>query len=207
MEAIASNSQDGKLEVKLNSIHPTKNVCPENAVRELLRSIGEDPDREGLLDTPKRYAKALREMTAGYQMEPSKILERVFSEDCDQVIVLRGIQFTSMCEHHLLPFVGVADVAYLPGGSRGVVGLSKLARLVECFARRLQIQERMTKQIAEALVENLEPRGVAVIIRAKHSCMSCRGVLQHDSEMITSSMLGMFRDNAEARAELLLLVK
>jgi GTP cyclohydrolase I len=207
LEAIAANPQDEQLEVKMNSIDAAKIPCAENAVRDLLSSIGEDPNREGLLDTPKRYAKALREMTVGYQMDPSKILERVFSEDCDQVIVLKGIQFTSMCEHHLLPFVGIADVAYLPGGSRGVVGLSKLARLVECFARRLQIQERMTKQIAEALVENLDPRGVAVIVKAKHSCMSCRGVLQHDSEMITSSMLGMFRDNAEARAELLLLLK
>ena len=187
----------------------TKSPCcnPEDSVREVLRSIGENPDRDGLRDTPKRYIKALKEMTAGYRMLPEKILERVFAEDCDQVIVLKGIRFTSMCEHHLLPFVGVADVAYLPRGGAGVVGLSKLARLVECFARRLQIQERMTSQIADALVEHLDPRGVAVIVKAKHSCMSCRGVLQPDSEMITSSMLGMFRDNPEARAELLLLLK
>jgi GTP cyclohydrolase I len=205
LENITTNPQVEKLEVKMDNC--SKSPHAENAVRELLRSIGEDPNREGLLDTPKRYAKALMEMTVGYEMDPGKILERVFSEDCDQVVVLKGIQFTSMCEHHLLPFVGVADVAYLPGDQRGVVGLSKLARLVECFARRLQIQERMTRQIADALVEHLEPRGVAVILKAKHSCMSCRGVLQHDSEMITSSMLGMFRDNAEARAELLLLLK
>lgn len=170
----------------------------EDAVRTLLRFVGDDPERDGLLDTPARVARALRELTAGYDEDPAEILSRTFEETSDEMIVLRGISFHSTCEHHLLPFHGEATVAYLPGK---VVGLSKLARLVECFARRLQIQERLTREIADAVETHLEARGAAVLVRAHHLCMECRGVRQQNSEMITSAMRGVFRDDTQARGE------
>jgi len=170
------------------------------AVETLLRWVGEDPDRDGLLDTPARVAKALREMTSGYLEDPAEILSRTFEETSDEMVILRGITFQSMCEHHLLPFLGTATVGYLPGK---VVGISKLARLVNCFARRLQIQERLTRQIADAVEKHLEARGVAVVIRAQHLCMACRGVRQQESEMVTSAMLGTLRSDATSRAEFL----
>jgi GTP cyclohydrolase I len=172
------------------------------AVRILLRHMGVDPTTAALAETPQRVARALIEMTAGYRDDPQLILSKTFEDDCDEVIILRNIPFTSMCEHHLLPFSGSADVGYLPGK---VVGLSKLARLVDCFARRLQMQERMTRQIADALVEHLQARGAGCIVRANHSCMACRGVKKAGAEMVTSRMLGVFRDKAEARAEFLML--
>lgn len=172
------------------------------AVRELIRWIGEDPDRPGLRDTPDRVVRALKEMTQGYSQSPAEILSRVFHEDFDEIVVVRGIAFTSLCEHHLLPFTGVADVGYLPGG-KGIVGLSKIARLVDCFSRRLQVQERLTKEIAGAIEEHLEARGVGVVIQAHHSCMACRGVRKAGAEMVTSVMKGIFRDDRGARAELL----
>jgi len=172
----------------------------EGAVVTLLRWIGEDPDRDGLRDTPARVAKAWREMTSGYDDDPAAILSRTFDESSDEMIVLRGIDFHSTCEHHLLPFHGTAMVGYLPGK---VVGISKLARLVECFARRLQIQERMTRQIAEAVETHLDARGVGVIVRAHHLCMGCRGVRQPEAEMVTSAMLGTLRSDAKSRAEFL----
>lgn len=172
----------------------------EDAVVTLLRWIGEDPSRDGLRDTPARVAKAWREMTSGYDDDPAEILARTFDESSDELIVLRNIAFHSTCEHHLLPFHGTATVGYLPGK---VVGISKLARLVECFARRLQIQERMTRQVAEAIEEHLGARGVGVIVRAHHLCMGCRGVRQPDTEMVTSAMLGTLRSDAKSRSEFL----
>jgi|ERR1051325_3813337 GTP cyclohydrolase I len=172
----------------------------ERAVETLLRVIGEDPHRDGLRDTPRRVVKAMLEMTAGYGESPAEILGTTFDERSDELIVLRGIDFYSTCEHHLLPFHGVAHVGYLPGR---VVGISKLARLVHCFARRLQIQERMTQQIAEAVETHLEARGVGVVVAAHHLCMGCRGVKLPTSQLITSSMLGSLRSDANTRSEFL----
>lgn len=172
----------------------------EEAVKTLLRWVGEDPDRNGLKDTPGRVTRALQEMTAGYTQNPKEVLSRVFEETYDEVVILRDIPFNSLCEHHLLIFEGTVDIGYIPGK---VVGLSKLARLVDCFSRRLQVQERLTRQIAEAIETNLEAKGVAVVVRAAHSCMSCRGVLKSGSSMVTSAMLGVFRDSPSARAEFL----
>jgi GTP cyclohydrolase I len=172
----------------------------EEAVETLLRLIGEDPDRDGLRDTPARVVKALREMTAGYGQSPADILATTFEEHSDELIILRGIDFYSTCEHHLLPFHGVAHVGYLPGK---VVGISKLARLVHCFARRLQIQERMTQQIARAVETHLEASGVGVVIAAHHLCMGCRGVKLPTSQLITSAMLGSLRSDAGTRSEFL----
>jgi GTP cyclohydrolase I len=177
----------------------------EDAVRTLLGLVGEDIGREGLLDTPKRVAKALLEMTSGYKLDPAAILATQFAERSDEFVLLKDIQFTSLCEHHMLPFVGTAAVGYLP--SDKVVGLSKLARLVQCFAKRLQVQERMTTQIAESGMTHCAARGVGVVIHAHHACMSCRGVGQSGATMVTSSMLGMLRDNASARAEFLSLIR
>jgi GTP cyclohydrolase I len=172
----------------------------EEAVVSLLRLIGENPDRDGLIDTPRRVVQALREMTAGYDEDPAVILSKTFDESCDELIVLRRIEFYSTCEHHLLPFFGEASVGYLPGR---VVGISKLARLVNCFARRLQIQERLTRQIAEAIQQHLDARGTAVIVRAHHLCMGCRGVKLPSTELVTSSMLGTLREDPVTRAEFL----
>lgn len=172
----------------------------EEAVASLLRMIGEDPTRNGLVETPRRVVQALQEMTAGYSEEPSEILSRTFEETSDELIVLRGIEFYSICEHHLLPFYGVASVGYLPGQ---VVGISKLARLVHCYARRLQIQERLTRQIADAISRYLRARGTAVIVKAHHLCMGCRGVKLPTTELVTSAMLGTMRDDAVTRAEFL----
>ena len=182
----------------LTAVEPIGDV--EAAITTLLRYIGEDPSRDGLRDTPARVARAWREMTSGYADDPAEILGRTFEESSDEMIILRGISFYSTCEHHLLPFYGTATVGYLPGK---VVGISKLARLVECFARRLQIQERMTRQIAEAVETHLEARGVGVVLRAHHLCMGCRGVRQEETEMVTSSMLGTLRSDATSRSEFL----
>jgi GTP cyclohydrolase IA len=179
---------------------PAQFTSAEDAVVSLLRMIGEDPSRNGLLETPRRVVAALREMTSGYNESPSEILSKTFEETSDELIVLRGIEFYSICEHHLLPFYGTVSVGYLPGE---VVGISKLARLVHCFARRLQIQERLTGQIAGAISEHLHARGVAVIVTAHHLCMGCRGVKQPSTELVTSAMLGTLRDDAVTRAEFL----
>jgi GTP cyclohydrolase I len=178
--------------------------CPEEAVRCLLRHVGEDPGRDGLRATPARVARALAEMTAGYGDDPAAILGRTFDVRCDDLVIVRGVEFTSLCEHHLLPFVGSADVGYLPGK---VVGLSKLARLVDCYARRLQVQERMTRQVAEAVRDHLHAGGVAVVVRARHNCMACRGAKKPAAEMVTSCMLGLLRESATARAEFLALCR
>lgn len=176
----------------------------ERAVREILEAIGEDPDREGLKRTPTRVALAYSELFAGLCEDPHRHLRTVFTADYDEVVLLRDIPFASMCEHHLLPFVGRAHLAYLPKGR--VVGLSKLARLVESYARRPQIQEQMTKQICEALMEELAPKGAAVVIEATHSCMTIRGVKKTGSTMITSCLLGVCRSDARTRAEVLSLI-
>ena len=176
----------------------------EAAVREILLAVGEDPHREGLLNTPARVARAYAEMFAGLHENPREHLRTVFTADYDEVVLLRDIPFASMCEHHLLPFQGRAHVAYLPKGR--VVGLSKLARLVEGYARRPQIQEQMTKQICEALMEELQPEGAAVVVEATHSCMTLRGVKKTGSTMITSCLLGVFRSDARTRSEVLALI-
>lgn len=181
---------------------------PEDTIRELLTNIGEDPHREGLKDTPRRVVKAWQELTVGYDQNPKEILNRDFdAQSYDEVIACPWIEFYSTCEHHLLPFMGVAHVGYLPAKKKSrVVGLSKLGRLVDCFARRLQIQEQMTMQIADAMEEHLQPRGVAVVVMAKHLCMACRGVQKHKSVMVTSAMRGVFRKEGPARSEFFQLV-
>jgi GTP cyclohydrolase I len=176
----------------------------ERAVREILLAVGEDPDREGLRQTPKRVARAYAELFGGLREDPRRHLRTVFTADYDEVVLLRDIPFASMCEHHLLPFLGRAHVAYLPKGR--VVGLSKLARLVEGYARRPQIQEQMTKQICEALMEELQPKGAAVVIEATHSCMTIRGIRKTGSTMITSCLLGVCRSDARTRSEVLSLI-
>jgi len=176
----------------------------ERAVRQLLRAVGEDPDREGLAETPGRVARMYAELFAGLRTDPAHHLKRVFHENYDEVVLLRDISFHSLCEHHLLPFHGVAHVAYLPDGK--VVGLSKLARTVDAFARRPQVQERLTAQIADALMEHLAPRGAAVVIEAEHLCMKMRGVHKPSGVMVTSAVRGVFRDDPAARAELMTLI-
>jgi len=176
----------------------------EKAVREILLAVGEDPDREGLLRTPNRVARAYGELMAGLQDDPLRHLKTVFNERYDEVVLLRDIEFHSLCEHHLLPFTGRAHVAYLPDGK--VVGLSKLARLVEGFARRPQVQERLTTQIADAIQEALSPIGSACVIEAVHTCMTIRGAKKHGSTMVTSALRGIFKDNPASRAEILSLM-
>ena len=179
----------------------------ETTIRDILEYIGEDVDREGLIDTPRRVVKAYDEWFAGYKIEPHKLLATTFEEveDYDEIIMLRNINFFSHCEHHMTPIIGTATVGYLP--SNRVVGISKLARVVEAYAKRLQIQEVMTKQIAQTIQEVLQPRAVGVIIRAKHLCIGSRGINKPDSDMVTSSMMGTFRTNVEARFEFMNLAK
>lgn len=175
------------------------------AVRTLLRYMGEDPDREGLLETPDRVCRAWVEMTEGYRMNPEKVLSTTFEGNSDEMIVLKDIEFTSCCEHHLLTFNGKAHVAYLPAHGR-IVGLSKLARIVDVYAKRLQVQERMTQQIAEAIKQELKPAGVAVVVEGQHSCMCVRGVKKQGASMVTSSLQGVFRENSATRAEFMSLI-
>ncbi|HSI36262.1 MAG: GTP cyclohydrolase I FolE [Phycisphaerae bacterium] len=176
----------------------------ERAVREILFAVGEDPDREGLVKTPNRVARAYAELMAGLRSDPKSHLKTVFHERYDEVVLLRDIQFHSLCEHHLLPFTGVAHVAYLPDGK--VVGLSKLARLVEGFARRPQVQERLTTQIADALMDELSPIGAACVIEATHTCMTIRGAKKTGAVMVTSALRGIFKENPSSRAEILALM-
>ncbi|HEY0008034.1 MAG TPA: GTP cyclohydrolase I FolE [Tepidisphaeraceae bacterium] len=187
-------------------LKPAKVDVPriERAIRELLFAVGENPDREGLLKTPNRVARAYGELMAGLQEDPKRHLKTVFTEVYDEVVLLRNIEFHSLCEHHLLPFTGRAHVAYLPKGK--VVGLSKLARLVEGYARRPQVQERLTTQIADALVDELSPLGAACVIEATHSCMSIRGAKKHGAVMVTSALRGTFKSDARSRSEILTLM-
>lgn len=178
----------------------------EEAVRALLQHVGEDPYREGLKDTPGRYVRALTELTSGYSDDPETLLGKRFDKGrYDQVVLLSGAEYTSLCEHHLMPFSGTADIAYLPGQDGRIVGLSKLARLLHCYARRLQVQERMTQQIGEALTKHLGAQGVAVIVSGHHHCMSSRGVRCRGT-FITSYNAGVYRDDPAARAEVLSLL-
>ncbi|MCL4531427.1 MAG: GTP cyclohydrolase I FolE [Chloroflexi bacterium] len=174
----------------------------EEAVSHLLRALGERPEREGLKNTPKRVARMYTELLKGYQADPQKIVNgALFNITYDEMVIVRDIEFYSMCEHHLLPFLGRAHVAYMPAGR--VIGLSKIPRIVDIYARRLQVQERMTRQIADLLQELLEPRGVAVVVEGLHLCMMMRGVKKHDARMTTSAMHGAFRTNPATRQEFL----
>ena len=194
---VANVSSNGrKYRVDLKSI--------ERAVRDILTAVGEDPDREGLQETPARVARMYAEMFSGLHDDPRVHLKKVFSEKYDEVVVVRDIAFSSMCEHHLLPFSGKAHIGYIPDGR--VVGLSKLVRVVESVARRPQVQERMTETIADLLVSELNAKGVAVIVEASHSCMTIRGVRKPDSLCVTSAMKGIFRSNISSRSEILQLM-
>jgi GTP cyclohydrolase I len=176
----------------------------ERAVREILAAVGEDPDREGLLETPARVARMYAEMFAGLHLDPREHLKKFFTENYDEVVLVKDISFCSMCEHHLLPFIGHAHLAYVPSGK--VIGLSKLARVVEVVARRPQVQERMTQEIAQLLESELGAKGVAVVVEASHSCMTIRGIRKPGSLCVTSSMKGLFRSNVSSRAEVMHLI-
>src|SRR6188768_3139827 len=178
----------------------------EDLIRQLLKELGEDPDREGLLRTPLRVAKAMKFLTSGYAADIDKVLnDALFTVDYSEMVIVKDIDFYSLCEHHLLPFFGKCHVAYIP--QRHVIGLSKIPRLVDVFARRLQVQERMTNQIAETIRQKIDPLGVAVVCEGTHLCMSMRGVEKQNSFAVTSAMLGAFRDHARTRMEFLELVK
>jgi GTP cyclohydrolase IA len=178
----------------------------QDLIRQLLADLGEDPAREGLLDTPKRVEKSLKFLTSGYTADVDSVLNNaLFSVDYNEMVIVKDIDFYSLCEHHLLPFFGRCHIAYIPKGK--VIGLSKIPRLVEVFARRLQIQERMTNQIAETIREKIDPLGVAVVIEATHLCMAMRGVEKQNSSAVTSAMLGGFRSDARTRAEFLELIR
>jgi GTP cyclohydrolase I len=178
----------------------------EAAVRELLLAVGEDPDRPGLQDTPARVARAYGETFAGLWQDPYEILATTFDENHDELVLVKDIAMYSTCEHHLVPFHGVAHVGYIPGADGRVTGLSKLARLVEVFARRPQVQERLTRQIADALDDVLKPQGVLVVIQAEHLCMAMRGIRKPGTTTVTSAVRGIFRDNAATRSEAMSLV-
>ncbi|MHC4069688.1 MAG: GTP cyclohydrolase I FolE [Planctomycetota bacterium] len=189
-------SQDNKANVDIQKI--------EQAVRDILAAVGEDSQREGLKDTPSRVARMYTELLAGMHQDPKKYLTSVFAEKYDEIVLLRDIPFYSICEHHLMPFIGTAHVAYLPSGA--VIGVSKLARVVDCFARRLHVQERLTDQIADFLMDSLEPKGVAVVLEASHSCMTIRGIKKPGSVMVTSSLRGIFKKDPKSRIEVMSLM-
>ena len=178
----------------------------EALIRQMLIRLGEDPDREGLHRTPLRVAKAMDFLTSGYELDAQEIARNaLFNEDCKEMVLVREIEFYSLCEHHMLPFFGRAHVGYLPKGR--VIGLSKVARVVDVFARRLQVQERLTNQVADALMESLEPHGVAVVMEASHTCMMMRGVQKQNSTTVTSAMRGTFEKDARTRSEFISLLK
>jgi GTP cyclohydrolase I len=176
----------------------------EKAVKEILLAVGEDVEREGLKKTPTRVANMYAELLAGMHEDPKQHLRSVFTEDYDEIVLLRDIPFYSICEHHLMPFIGSAHVAYLPSG--GILGVSKLARIVDCFARRLQTQERLTGQIADFIMNNLKPRGAAVVLEASHSCMTIRGIKKAGSVMVTSAIRGIFKRDPKSRSEIISLM-
>jgi len=190
---------------KIKNFSPNADKVGENVVRAMLEAIGENPKREGLLDTPKRVVKSWKEIYGGYDQDPEEILSTCFTnENYDQMIISKDIEFYSTCEHHMIPFFGKAHVGYIP--MKKVVGLSKLARVVDVFARRLQIQEQLTDQIADAIDEVLRPKGVFVVLNSKHMCMCARGVAKQNSSMTTSAIRGVFK-NAGARQEFMELIK
>ena len=177
----------------------------EGALRLLLQLMGEDPSREGLKRTPLRVKHSLQFLTSGYRQDPAKILNRCFTVKQDEMVIVKDIDFYSLCEHHLVPFFGKCHVAYMPNGR--IIGLSKIPRLVDCFAHRLQVQERLTSQIAEAINEHVKPLGVACVIEASHLCMMMRGVQKQNARAVTSSMLGVFRSSDKTRSEFLTLIR
>jgi len=176
----------------------------KKAVKEILLAVGEDVEREGLKKTPERVARMYSELLGGMQEDPKKHLRSIFTEDYDEIVLLRDIPFYSICEHHLMPFIGSAHVAYLPSGA--VLGVSKLARIVDCFARRLQTQERLTYQIADFIMNSLKPKGVAVVLEASHSCMTIRGIKKPGSVMVTSALRGIFKRDPRSRNEVMSLM-
>lgn len=177
----------------------------KRAVEEILEAVGENPKREGLKDTPQRVARMYHELLEGFDSDPKQHLDSVFTENCDEVVLLRDVPFFSVCEHHLMPFIGKAHIAYLP--AEKVLGVSKLARIVDCFAKRLQVQERLTAQIADFLTEHLMPQGTAVVLEASHSCMTIRGIKKPGSVMVTSALRGIFKKDPRSRAEVLGLMR
>ena len=177
------------------------------AVREILDAVGEDVSRDGLLDTPSRVARSYGELLSGYSEDPAAHLDRQFDVDHEEMVIVRNISFSSLCEHHMLPFIGQAHIAYLPGGSGKVCGLSKLARVVDGYARRLQVQERLTGQVADALIDRLDAAGALVVIEAEHLCMSMRGVQKPGAMTSTSAVRGLLKENAATRAEALGLIR
>ena len=194
----------------LEIISPTRTIesstASEDLIRDLLSAVGEQPEREGLRDTPQRVRKSLGFLTDGYGRSPREVLgTAIFEEEYDEMVLVKDIEVYSLCEHHMLPFFGKAHIAYVPNGR--IVGLSKLPRLVDLFSRRLQVQERLTTQIAESLWELLEPRGVGVVIEASHLCMMMRGVQKQNSQTVTSCLLGCFKDSQQTRSEFLDLVR
>jgi len=176
----------------------------EKAVKEILLAVGEDTEREGLKDTPERVARMYAELLSGMQEDPKQHTKSIFTEKYDEVVLLRDIPFYSICEHHLMPFIGAAHVAYLPSGT--VLGISKLARIVDSFARRLQVQERLTEQIADFMMTSLQPKGIAVVLEAAHSCMTIRGIKKPGSVMVTSALRGIFRKDPRSRNEVISLI-
>ncbi len=201
---MADFTVDSEHDQKTGKISVPRDV--EEAIRTLIRWSGDDPEREGLIETPKRVARAWKEYCAGYADDPAYHLSRIFHEvgGYDEIVLLKDIPFQSHCEHHMAPITGKAHIAYLPGDY--VVGISKLARVLEAFARRLQVQERLTAEVADCIWENLHPLGVAVVIEAQHGCMTGRGVRTHGVEMKTSRMMGVFRDDDRSRKEVLQLI-
>ncbi len=208
-DCVSASRETGSLDGESDET-PTTNYPPvdlpriERAVREILAAVGEDPDREGLLETPARVARMYAEMFSGLHDNPAVHLQKFFTEKYDEMVLVRDISFNSMCEHHMLPFHGKAHVGYVPNGR--VVGLSKLARVVEVVSRRPQVQERMTETIADLLIEELDVRGVAVVIEATHSCMTMRGIRKPGSVCVTSAMKGLFRSNLSSRSEVMTLI-
>ena len=176
----------------------------EQAVKQILLAVGEDVNREGLKNTPARVAKMYGELMAGSNENPKQFIKSIFTEEHDEIVLLRDIPFYSICEHHLMPFIGKAHVAYLPKGK--VIGISKLARIVDCFAQRLQVQERLTTQVADFIMDNLKPQGVAVVLEASHSCITIRGAKKPDSIMVTSALRGIFKKDLRSRAEVMSLI-
>jgi GTP cyclohydrolase I len=202
-------TEKGKLTEELSlaeSVSVEKSDSIADLVRRMIQLIGEDPDRDGLRHTPERFEKALRYLTSGYHQDPEKLLNGAMYSVCyDQMVLVKDIEIYSLCEHHMLPFFGKCHVAYIP--DKKVVGLSKIPRLVNMFARRLQIQERLTNQIASAIQQKIAPLGVGVVVEARHLCMVMRGVEKQNSQTVTSAMLGSFRDNVQTREEFLSLIR
>ncbi len=193
------NSPDAETSSSETTAQPVDLPRIQRAVREILAAVGEDPDREGLLETPARVARMYAELFGGLHVDPSRHLKKVFQEQYDEMVLVRDISFNSMCEHHLLPFMGIAHVAYVPRGK--VVGLSKLARVVEEISRRPQLQERMTHQVADLISQELDAKGVLVVVEAEHTCMTIRGIRKPNSLTVTSAVRGLFKANESTRAE------